>query len=228
MSAGDARKYFWCHLVDHDLQLSRPVQVEVMRGRSRASPVALELDAWASILLYAIFSKPFRLRRDTAVVLHGRSPKWRLMIDPVIREPAPNSTMTRSRNECRRDLSRHPLTFFVCVATHGRSAQRADRDPVDMVSAGGRKVGNWRCARSMSYGVTKYESVGRLGSAAVAMGCAICIARWRVRRFRREVRLGNRCVRRGGGHERLGMLRVVVARAEYVDEECAFFQVASP
>jgi hypothetical protein len=81
-----------------------------MRGRSRASPVALELDARASILLDAIVSETLRLRRDTAVVLHGRSPQLRLMIGFVIRGLAPNSALTRSRNECQDDLSRQVAT----------------------------------------------------------------------------------------------------------------------
>jgi hypothetical protein len=82
-----------------------------MRGLGRASP-------FHSGLLLAQFDTVFngvggeslRLRRDTAVVLHGRSPQLRLMIGFVIRGLAPNSALTRSRNECQDDLSRQVAT----------------------------------------------------------------------------------------------------------------------
>ena len=77
-----------------------------MRGRSRASRRRLVLESRLNEGFGGLGNRAFGFLRDTAVVLHGRTPQLMLMIDSIIRRSAPTSAMTRSRNEHPGDLSR--------------------------------------------------------------------------------------------------------------------------
>ena len=170
MSAGYACEYIRCELIHGRFRLRcRCHERWAMRGRSRASPLHLELLlAQLDTIFDGFRGESLRLRRDTAVVLHGCSPQWRLMMDSVSRGPAPNSTMTRSRNERPVDLSRPASVLWVRVAAIKRPGWRADGADCGTDIAEARKVGNWSCARSMSYGAVECESVSRLGVLSTA------------------------------------------------------------